>query len=220
MQTALLSALTTFGAWFFVILLAYFAIGFLTSWGFRILIPKNQERLPRYLWVSAGIGVALFVGFFSAVQIATTQGAIAFGDALATSSSAFISPVPRSLHPASLKKQIDVTIGDEAAEVKGYGVALYAARHFTLGSFYEPLVSSYKFGKEYYQLQKVLPASAYSARASQAWTNIRPEISELGARKILSSFISGSLYLFLAFILGFLVLLVSWKEIRRGVATS
>lgn len=218
MWPAILSAAGTFSLWLIFVVGGFVCAAYLFSRLVTRFIPTGQERLPRHLWTLASLVLAILIGGYSGLQVASSQAALAFGDSLSSAGRfEILTPWPADDNVLDTPARMMNVAREEWDSMDVRLVALRVARHFALGSFWEPLAGSYLYGREYLRLGHQYTAAPPEELAREAWLRSRPGIARVAREQLIGSLLTATLYLTLLMLGGVLLLALSHGELRRAV---
>ncbi|HEX7121797.1 MAG TPA: hypothetical protein VF178_05445 [Gemmatimonadaceae bacterium] len=220
MSIAFGAALLTFGIWFATIFTAFALLGILASRRIAALVPADQERFPRWLVRTACLVGALFAGATAGAQIGLAHAALAFGDSVVAQQAVVLVPFGRSDPAASDVtvrghiREIGQAIASEMSELQGVGMLRYILGHLALGAFYEPLATSWSFGRIY-----LAEREKGNVGGAAAWRRARTELARVALRQTATGVMGALAYVGGLALLALSVLALCRNEIRRGVRT-
>lgn len=220
MSTALSSGVITLLLWLVVVLAVFLVVGIGVAWAVGRVIPKNQERLPRKHWMMATIILTFLIGLHAGLNVGIPQGLLAFGDSMVKHETVVLSPLPHTEAGQNFwataedsYNRLRTAIDKERNWMRSEGIWQYAIGHLILDALYEPTLVVVEVGEKYWKQQKRSNEQIVSAqRLQRAWVSARPDLDEVALRRIAASILIGTLYMLLLFVVGVLLVALSWKK--------
>lgn len=193
------------------------------AWVIGRLIPKNQERLPRKHWIAGTVIVTFLIGLHAGFNVGLPQGMLAFGDSLVKRGEVIVlSPLPNT--PSGQEfwttvrnsyQRLQRAIDQERNWMKDEGIVQYALGHLILDQLYEPTLVVKEVGQKYMQLKRTNQLVS-TQRLERAWVAARSNLNEVALRRIAASILIGALYMILLFVVGVLLLAISWRKMHAS----